>query len=174
MRKPSPFDSEVDIVKMLRDEGRFSDVIIYAWAKVETYADAMLLHQFGLQYLDTGRVGNVRYRVYKKIYGKEETVEKVFNMIEFLLKNDFEKKFAFLKKQGLFTEEEKAAITTFQNKRNQDLFHGELWKPVAISLNDPEEKTIMEVAIKALSAVYDAAVRMMFNEPNVNRETTSR
>lgn len=169
MREPSPFGPEVDTVMRLKDEGRFSDVIIYAWARVEVYIDAMLLGQFGLHYLDTRRKENPRHGLYKRIYGKEETVEKVFNMIEFLLKTDFERKFALLKKQGLFSEEQKAAITTFQNRRNQDLFHGDLYKPVAISLSDSEKQTIMEIALKALSAVHEASVQTLVDEMKANR-----
>jgi hypothetical protein len=162
MKASSPFDSEVDTVRRMRDEGRFGDVVIYAWATVETYINAMLLQQFDLFYLDTRMKGNPRLSLYKEIYQNESNLKRAFAKIDYLLEPDFEEKYTLLKAHELFTEDEKEAITAFQNKRNHLLFHGDLYTPNPVLLSESEKNTIMENAIAALSAAYEASLRMVF------------
>ncbi len=143
---PTPY---ANVVEKLQEEGRFFELFLVVWARVEESVDALFLHDYGLRYLDIkGGLGGT----------EDKGAPKEQANVKFLLEHNFEKKYDYLKKRGFFEDPEKEAIGNLQGERNR-LFHGNLYGSHILGLSEKEKARIAKIAVRADGAVSGAILR---------------
>jgi hypothetical protein len=84
--------------------------------------------------------------------------------------SDFQKRFKFLRERGLFTDEEIAAVKTFQHERNKASHDSPGLDMLKTFLDDNEIKRLSDSGNKAFNAVEDARERRVFSDCETGRE----
>lgn len=127
------------VFEQLKEKGDYGEIILVAWAYTEYMIDQFVFEAFS---------------------DKEDP-----QIREFVKGLDFNYKWEFLKKHSLFSKDEKAKITIFQNQRNK-LFHTDLF-------NNPKyyakegRKEMIQLAIDSFEVVSNVFERK-YNSQFVN------